>query len=105
MDDLRKTEKMGSGKLGIINLITASPSSQCVKFAELLLRDTATVIKLREENDDDMFVHAVLSDWLSRDDEDPDDPAVARTWKSLAQSMEDAGLDSVLIQEVRDRFC
>ena len=105
MDDLMKTEKMGSGKLGIISVMTASPFFQCVTFAELLLRDTATVMKLREENDDDMFVHAVLSDWLSRDDDDPNDLAVPRTWEALAQSMEDAGLNKVLVQNVRNRFC
>ena len=105
MDDLMKTEKMEAGKLGIVSEIAASPSSQCVKFAELLLVDTATVIKLREENDDNMFVHTVLSDWLSRDDDDPNDLAVPRTWKALAQCMEDAGLDKVLVQDVRDRFC
>ena len=98
--------KRGSGKLEIITEITASSPIQCVVFAELLLRDK-TVDKLRKKNvkDDDMFVYEILKNWLSRNDDDPYDPAVPRTWGALAQCMENAGLEGVLVKAVRDIFC
>ena len=78
-----------------------------MEFAELLLNETTmNVIKLRMKNENNSnFVFRVLSNWLSRDDDDPDEPAVPRTWEDLAQCMEDARLDGALVKTVRDTFC
>ena len=90
----------------IISRITAHASVDCEDFAELLLKDTTTVNKLRNENtSNDKFVRAVLRNWLSRNDDDPKDPTDPRTWESLAQCMELAGLEGVLVKHVRDTFC
>ena len=90
----------------IISRISAHSSVDCEDFAELLLKETTTVNKLRNENtSDDKFVRAVLRNWLSRIDDDPKDPALPRTWESLAQCMELAGLKGVLVEHVRDTFC
>ena len=107
MSDLISVKrKIGSGKLEIITAIATSSPIQCVAFAELLLRDT-TVDKLRKRNkkDDDMFVYEILKNWLSRNDNNPYDPAVPRTWGALAQCMENAGLEGVLVKDVKDTFC
>ena len=99
-------KKKTSGKLEIISEIAASTYMKCINFAELLLRDTA-VKRLRKKNkgEDDVFVYEVLENWLSRNDDDTDDPAAPRTWEALVQCMEDAGLDGVLVKAVRDHFC
>ena len=90
----------------IISRITAHSSADCEDFAELLLKETTTVDKLRNENKRvENFVRAVLRNWLSRNDNDPKDPAVPRTWESLAQCMKLAGLEGVLVEHVRDTFC
>ena len=90
----------------IITRITAHSSVQCDDFAELLLNETTTVNKLRNENQEvDKFVRAVMKSWLSRSDDNHKDPAVPRTWEALAQCMEDAGMEGVLVELVRDTFC
>ena len=93
-------------KLEIITEIAASSSIKCMKFAQLLLRDTAVKrIEKETKGDDDAFVYKVFQDWVSRNDDDKDDPAVPRTWESLVECIEGAGLDGVLVKAVRDRFC
>ena len=90
----------------IITHITAHSSVQCDDLAQLLLNEPKTVNKLRKENtSDDKFVRAVLSDWLSRNDDNPMDLTPPRTWESLAQCMELAGMKGVLVKHVRDTFC
>ena len=99
-------KKKTSGKLEIIKEIAASTYMQCINFAELLLRDTAVkMIRKKNKGEDDVFVYEVLENWLSRDDDNTDDPAVSRTWVGLIECMEDAGLDGILVKAVRDHFC
>ena len=108
MKDLISIKKKNeSGKLEIMVAIQSSSPIQCLAFAELLLNNTTAVDKLRKKNkgNDDMFVYELLKNWLSRNDDDPDDPAVPRTWEALAQCMQDAGLEGVLVKAVRDNMC
>ena len=57
-----------------ITRITAHTSVQCDDLAQLLLNEPMAVNKLRKENtSDSKFVRAVLTDWLSRNDDDPMD--------------------------------
>ena len=109
MNDLIGTRSKGSGlgRLQIIMHITASPHYKCLDFARKLLNDETTVQKLLKDynNDDDMFIREVLGNWISRNDDDPDDPAVSRTWEALAQCIEDADLEGALAKAIRDTFC
>ena len=52
----------------------------------------------------DEFVRKVINDWLSRDDDDPNDSAAPRTWAALAECVTDAGLDGALAKAIRDTF-
>ena len=58
----------------------------------MLLKDDDLVRRYQKEyKDKNEFVRRVLDDWLSRDDRDPNDSAVPRTWSSLAECVSDAG--------------
>ena len=105
MADLISIKKRdGSGRnLRVIDWITSSSTAQCDDFAHMLLRDSVVVQQHQKETrSNDMFVRAVLSDWLSRADGDPDDEAVPRTWGALAECVEDAGLEGALARAIRD---
>ena len=63
----------------------------------MLLRDDVLVRRYQNGGmGKDEFVRTVLRDWLSRDDSDPNDLAVPRTWAALAECVTDAGLDGTL---------
>ena len=70
----------------------------------MLLQDNTVVRKLRSQSQEDSneFIREVLLDWLNRDDGNPDDPAVSRTWGALAQCVTDADLHGTLAQAIRD---
>ena len=97
----------GSGQyLRIIRTISSHTSHECTDFAHKLLKDRTAIRRFTNDykNDIDGFVHAVLSDWLSRADGDPGDEAVSRTWRALAVCVEEAGLDKALAKDIRRSF-
>ena len=97
----------GSGRfLRIIRHISSHTFHECIDFAHKLLKDRTAIRRHTNDNknDSDGFVHAVLSDWLSRADSDPTDEAVPRTWGALAVCVEEAGLDKTLATAIRERF-
>ena len=99
---IKKRDGSG-GNLRVIDWITSSSTAQCDDFAHMLLKGRVVVRKHRKETrNDDEFVRAVLGDWLSRADGDPDDEAVPRTWGALAECVEEAGLEGALARAIRD---
>ena len=95
---LKKTD--GSGEyLRIIEWITSLSRSKCVDFAHILLVDPVKVTTHQKLSNSDEFVRAVLEDWLSRGERSR---AVPRTWKALADCMEDAGLPGDLVKAIRE---
>ena len=101
---LKKADGSAADSLHVIQWISSSDQYLCEDFASLLLNDPVKVkIHQREYKDNaDKFIQAVLKDWLSRDDSDPSDPAVPRTWEALAQCVTDAELDGTLAKAIRD---
>ena len=72
-------------------------------FAHKLLNNPVAVGRLRRKHPRvEDFFPAVLSDWVSRADDDPADEAVRRTWEALAACVEEAGLDEDLAKTIRD---
>ena len=72
----------------------------------MLLRDDVLVRRYQNGGmGKDEFVRTVLRDWLSRDDSDPNDLAVPRTWAALAECVTDAGLDGTLTEAIRATYC
>ena len=68
----------------------------------MLLKDDVLVNKYERESKKDEFVRKVLNDWLSRNDDDPNDTAVPRTWAALAECVTDAGLPGTLTKAIND---
>ena len=60
------------------------------------------VSKYEKESKKDEFVRKVAKDWLSRNDDDPDDSAAPRTWADLAECVTDAGLPGALTKAIND---
>ena len=78
---------------------------QCTDFAYMLLKDDVLVSKYEKEcKEKNEFVRKVLKDWLSRNDDDPNDSAAPRTWAALADCITDAGLPGALAKAIRDTF-
>ena len=76
---------------------------QCTDLAHMLLKDDDLVNKYKQEcKDKNEFVRRVLDDWLSRDNRDPNDSAVPRTWSSLAECISDADLPGDLATPIND---
>ena len=76
---------------------------QCTDLAHMLLKDDDLVRRYQKEcKDKNEFVRRVLDDWLSRDDRDPNDSAVPRTWSSLAECISDADLPGDLATPIND---
>ena len=99
--------KVDGSKLKIIQWITSLERWQCSDFAHKLLKDDVLVSKYEKEckeNSTDEFFRKVLKDWLSRDDDDPNDSAAPRTWAALAECVTDAGLPGALAKAIRDAF-
>ena len=88
----------------VIDSITSSDMHKCVDFAQVLLRDVQCVKKHQSDcnGNKESFVREVLSDWLSRDDDNESDVAVPRTWKALADCVTKAGLEGALAKSIRD---
>lgn len=90
-------------KLEIIERITSHNSTKCDDFVQMLFNDRLTVRKLRKEHEnDDEFVRAAFSKWLSRDDDNEDEESVPCTWEALIQCVNDAGLDGELVKDLRN---
>ena len=90
-------------KLRIIEWITAHKSAKCNDFAQMLLNDRVTVMKLcKRHNDDDEFVQAAFNKWLSRDDDDEEEDSIPCTWEALVKCVDDAGLNRDLLKELRN---
>ena len=70
----------------------------------MLLNDDVLVNKYEKEftSKKEEFVREVLKDWLSHNDDDSKDPAVPRTWSSLAECISDAGLPGALTKDIND---
>ena len=72
----------------------------------MLLKDESSVrsIMASNKNNLDKFLRAVFHNWLSRNDDDCDDPAFPRTWLALAFCVE--ATDEVelgtLVKAIRD---
>ena len=93
----------GTKPLEVIEWITAYEKWKCLDFANMLLRDDVLVRKYQNDHKEkDEFVRIVLGDWLSRDDDKPNDSAVPRTWAALAECVSDAGLAGALSKAIRD---
>ena len=76
---------------------------QCTDLAHMLLKDDDLVRRYQKEcKDKNEFVRRVLDDWLSRDDRDPNDSAVPRTWSSLAECISDADLHGDLATPINE---
>ena len=76
---------------------------QCTDLAHMLLKDDDLVRRYQKEcKDKNEFVRRVLDDRLSRDDRDPNDSAVPRTWSSLAECISDADLPGDLATPIND---
>ena len=69
----------------------------------MLLKDDVLVNKYKKNyKEKDEFVREVLNDWLSRDDDDPNDSAALRTWAALAKCITDADLPGALTKAIND---
>ena len=76
---------------------------KCTDFAHMLLNDDVLVSKYEKEyKEKDEFVRTVLKEWLSRNDDDPNDSAVSRTWSALAECITEAGLPGALTKAIND---
>ena len=93
----------GDQPLRVIKWITSCGPTKCADLAHLLLRDDVTVEELQMKNaDNDLFVRAVLREWLNRADDDHNEPAAPRTWAALAECVQDADLPGALAKAIRD---
>ena len=90
--------------LRIVDWLSAFELYECEDFASVLLNDDIAVKTLKSQSQDknNVFIRAVLHNWLNRDDGKPSDPAVSRTWEALAQCVSDASLDGALAKAIRD---
>ena len=94
----------GSSKdLRIIDWITTHNRAKCEDFANKLLNDRLSVRKLNKkyENDDELFVRAVLDKWLGRDDDD-EKGSLSCTWETLVKCVEESGLDEEFLKLLRE---
>ena len=94
-------KKADGSALKVIEWISASVKCKCSDFAHMLLNDDVLVSKYEEKSKDE-FIREVLKEWLSRNDDDPKDSAVLRTWSALAECVSDAGLDGTLTKAIND---
>ena len=101
-DLINLKRKDGSRKeLQIIDWITAHKSAKCDDFAQMLLNDPVTVMKLRKRHsDDDEFVRAAFNKWLSRDDDNEEEDSIPCTWEALIKCVDKAGLNRDLLKEL-----
>ena len=98
-----KNASVDGSKLKVIQWITSLEQWQCTDFAHMLLNDDVLVSKYKKDyKEKDEFVREVLNDWLSRNDDDPNDSAVPRTWAALAECVTDAGLPGALTKAIND---
>ena len=98
-------KKSDGSTIRVSQWITLSEQWQCTKFAHMLLKDDVQVRRYEMEyKEKDEFIRMILKDWLGRDDDDPTDSAVPRTWSALAGCITEAGLDGALAKAIRDTF-
>ena len=73
-------------------------------LSEILFGDHAAIIKRIRKScpESDQFVDEMFHKWLELGDDDPNDHAAARTWGSLADSIELADLPGTLAKSIRD---
>ena len=102
MNQLIHLKKTDGSVLRVIDRITSLNDYECADFAHMLLKNDSQVGKYLTNcgGDNNMFIRAVLRDWLSRDDDD--DAAVPRTWGDLATCVEDSGLPRALVKVIRE---
>ena len=70
----------------------------------LFSEDHAATIKQIKNSfpESDQFVDKMFHKWLELADDDPNDHAASRTWRSLAESIEKADLPGALAKSIRD---
>ena len=90
--------KNKSGTLSPIGIIACHSMARCVDFAHVLLNHRLEVERIqRDEKEEDSFVRAVLSKWLSRECGN----AVPITWMNLLDCMTKANMDGEYIEDIR----
>ena len=94
-------KKADGSALNVIDWISSSDKCKCSDFAHMLLNDGVLVSKYEKKSKDE-FIREVLKEWLSRNDDDPNDSAVPRTWSALAECVSAAGLDGTLTKAIND---
>ena len=106
MSELISVKTKDGKYLRIIKQLTACEFSTCEDFAQMLLQNEISVksIKAKNKKNQDDFVRAVFRNWLSRDDDNRDDPAFPRTWLALAFCLEDTDDEELgtLVKAIRD---
>ena len=103
MRELISAEGKNGKNLRIIDSLAANDTHTLQDFAELLLNQSTIVQKLVKDNKkDDLFIRAVLKEWLSRSDHDT--TTVPCTWEALADTIVKAGLPGILAQSIREAF-
>ena len=105
MKDLVGLAKSGDRKPHVRVMTEIAACKNYSDLADILLPDDeATVKELGKTHCDDskQFVRAVFTEWLEKDDDDTSDRAPRRTWASLVESIELAGLPGVLAKSIRD---
>ena len=84
-----------------INKISSCTPSKCYDFACILLNDDEAVNKIQKDNKQyKEFVQAVFKNWLDRDVSET--AAAPRTWKALAECIENAELPGIYAKAIRD---
>ena len=102
-NELLNLKSADGSSVNVIQLITSSEQWKCTDFAHMLLKDSVLVSKYEKEcKENNEFVRMILRDWLARDDDDPNDSAVLRSWSALAECISDTGLDQALTKAIRD---
>ena len=102
-NQLLNLKNADGSNIKVIQWITSLEQWQCTDFAHMLLKDDVLVSKYEKEfKEKDKFVRETLKNWLSRNDDDPNDSAASRTWAALAECVTDAGLPGTLTKAIND---
>ena len=107
MNDLISMKKRDGarGKLTIIEGLTAHERAKCEDFADKLLVDPMTVMKLRTDHENKgEFVRAVLRRWISRNDSDDDEESRPCTWEALITCSREANLNGKFVSLLQENL-
>ena len=91
----------GFGNQSIASAIAFHTRVECDRFADLLLKNHLLVESTRRACPaNDLFIQKVLDMWYKRSGS-----AIPCTWKDLIGCMKGAGLDSHIIEIIRQHTC